>query len=63
MACKDLLGHIYKLLYKLFVEHSVKGQFHKRQMISDIYIWLRSHRNAHKEQKALQQMWRHFEML
>lgn len=63
MAFKDLLGHIYKLLYKtvlFFLEHSVKGQFHKGQMISNIYIWLLSHCNIYKEQKALQQMSKHF---
>lgn len=61
MAFKDLLGHIYKLLYEPFVEHSVKGQFHKGQMISDIYIWRRrSHRNVYIEQKALQRMSKHF---
>lgn len=38
---------------KLFLEHSVKGQFHEGRMIRNIYIWLLSHCNIYKEQKAL----------
>lgn len=48
MAFKDLLGLIFLLVSstnyctKLFLEHSVKGQFHKGRMSSNIYIWLES---------------------
>lgn len=53
-AWAHLFAHIiYKHCTKLFLEHSVKGQFHKGRMISNIYIWLLSHCNIYKEQKAL----------
>lgn len=58
MAFKDLLGLIFLLISStnhctnLSLEHSVKGQFHKGRMISNIYIWLLSHCNTYKEQKG-----------
>lgn len=45
-------AHLQIYCTKSFLEHSVKGQFHKGRMIGNIYIWLPSHCNIYKRTKG-----------